>query len=330
MTEPQEVLAEEVPAEEVPEMAAADKLVPTLAERPTIAAVTLESFEQMMQIGDHLIMTEFLPKAFQIPAQVVAVVLTGQELGIPMMQSLRQIRIIKKQPALAAELMLALFFRAGGRVQWLRADEKIAQAKFIRKNGDEYVQTFSDKDAKGAGLIHDSMQTGDSWVTYRPAMLRARCISAAGRAFFPDIIGGLYTPEELESVSTGEMVDGVQVHTVGAPPEPIRAHEPMSKEQEALIRKLIRSHVFDDGYETQVNGKPHAVEGDRDKVLEWLSEPRTRAEASDQLNTIMAALNIRKEVERELKRIELEEEDEEARDTKALNEDKALKQAEGE
>ena len=50
---------------------------------------------------------------------------------------------------------------------------------------------FSLEDAARAKLA------GDNWQKYPAAMLRARVITAAARAYAPDVLDGVYDPDEL-------------------------------------------------------------------------------------------------------------------------------------
>lgn len=257
----------------------------TLVERspsPGSQTPTLAQFNEMLEIATVLLETEFLPVGLQTPGQVVAVILTGQELGVPMMQAVRLIQPVKGKPTSAAELMLALFMRAGGRIQWQETNDRIAQCKLVRPNGDEYVSRFTSEMAKRAGLIHDRLKPDAGWAKYREAMLRARAISSGLRAFAPDVIGGLYTAEELgaEFGTTGsiEMIDG-------EPVEPMTAERPISTAQEKLIKRLMASHVW--------------TQDEKDRVRDWLSEPRQWHEAHDKIQEITAELGKRKAVERD-------------------------------
>jgi hypothetical protein len=51
--------------------------------------------------------------------------------------------------------------------------------------------------AKRAGLA-----TKDVWKQYPRAMLRARVVSEGIRTIFPGVLGGLYTPEEVQDFDT--------------------------------------------------------------------------------------------------------------------------------
>jgi len=62
-----------------------------------------------------------------------------------------------------------------------------------RKNGFQYTVEFSMGDAQRAGIIRDK----SCWEKYPANMLRWRAIGYCADVVFPDVIGGMYRPEEL-------------------------------------------------------------------------------------------------------------------------------------
>jgi hypothetical protein len=118
---------------------------------------------------------------------------SGIELGLQPMLALRTLRLVKGRISIAAETMLALAIARGVTIEWKQADDGAAILTMTRSGHAPYTSTFTADDAKRAGL------GGDNWSKYRPAMLRARAISAGVRAYCPDVVSGLYTPEEVES-----------------------------------------------------------------------------------------------------------------------------------
>jgi len=137
----------------------------------------------------------FIPQAYiGNPGAIAACILTGAELGIAPMQSLRGIHVIEGRPTLSADLMLALAIRAGVRAQWLETTPDVARLRLERDGFEAHDHTFSMADATRAGLARRQ-----NWGRYPAAMLRARCLSAALRAWCPDVLGGgVYVEGEIE------------------------------------------------------------------------------------------------------------------------------------
>lgn len=136
----------------------------------------------------------FLPKHLQNPGQIAAVVLAGQELGIPPMASIRGIKLVMGNVTLDASLQLAVMARGGVRFKWLEQTDKVARLWLQRPGFEPHEQTFTIEDAQRAGVL-----SNDTWKKYPAAMLRARCVSAAGKAYAPDMLSGVYLAEELPS-----------------------------------------------------------------------------------------------------------------------------------
>jgi hypothetical protein len=128
------------------------------------------------------------------PEDAFVRILTGRQLGLSAMQSIRQVYNINGTPALDASLMLALCYRSPhlGRFDCLESTPERAVFVAARKGGVETTLTWTLEQARKAGL-----SSKDTWKNYPEAMLRARCISALARMVFPDAIMGLYTAEEL-------------------------------------------------------------------------------------------------------------------------------------
>lgn len=165
------------------------------------SSVQLRGIEDVIRLSRMLAEAHgFVPGhlAGKAPA-IAAAILTGVELGLGAMEAMRSIHIVNGKPQLSADLMLARAIRAGIRVTWLRSDEKMAHAKLERVGFTPHEETFSIEDAKRAELLKNP-----TWSKYPKAMLRARCISAAMRAFAPDVLGsGVYVEGEIDEPDGG-------------------------------------------------------------------------------------------------------------------------------
>jgi hypothetical protein len=140
--------------------------------------------------------TGFIPQHLKNEGEIAAVVLAGRELGLQPMVALRSLSMIKGKVVLAADVMLGLMIRSGVKVEWLAdgspAQGNVAKLKLSRPGHEPYVSTFSIEDAQRAGL-----SSNDNYKKHQGAMLRARCVSSAARAYCPDVLSGTYVPGEL-------------------------------------------------------------------------------------------------------------------------------------
>jgi hypothetical protein len=166
----------------------------------------------------------FVPKEMLgQPHAIAAAILTGQELGIGPMQSLRSIYVIDGRPMLAADLMLSLAIRAGVKHTWLEQTDRVARLRLQRAGFDPHEHVYTLEEAQRAGLARRQ-----NWQRYAPAMLRARCLSAALRAYCPDVLGaGVYVEGEI--VPDDDSASGEPASTSPPPRElapPPREPEP--------------------------------------------------------------------------------------------------------
>lgn len=154
--------------------------------------------------------TPFVPSTIQTEAAAFATILKGRELGIPAMASFAGIDIIKGRPSLKSELMLALIYRDHGdmAMRVVKSDDVVCTIDYKRRLWpSSNTFSFSIEDAKKAGLLNDASDgtpSNKNWLKRPDAMLRARCISAIARMAFPDSIGGLRTPDEVEEIAASE------------------------------------------------------------------------------------------------------------------------------
>lgn len=214
--------------------------------------VQIGSMGEVFRLADALAKARnFVPRAYAGDSNAIAAaILTGIELGIGPMEALRSIHMIEGKPTMSAELMLARALRAGIRCRWLRHDAAAAELE-VTRDGVVQRMSFTMDEAKAAGLAGKG-----NWSKFPAAMLRARCASAALRAFAPDVLGsGIYTPEEL-APDTAVREDGTPIDAT-----PARAEVVESKPAEAP-----RARTLDDCE-------------DADAVLAWCREHAHRLSA---------------------------------------------------
>jgi hypothetical protein len=148
-------------------------------------------------LANKLCKTEFVPSNLRNkPEAVLAVFLTGRELGIGPMQSLRDIYPVNGRPALMATLMVNRVRGLGHRFKTVKSTDQEAVVQIHRGDQPEPEPElrFTLADAKRAELIGK-----ENWRKYPTAMLWSRAAAAACRRDAPEALGGaVYTPEEIE------------------------------------------------------------------------------------------------------------------------------------
>ena len=158
----------------------------------TDAALPELSFAAMMQMGQALVGTGFLPDHIKNGPQAAAIILAGRELGMEPMRALRSLSLVKGKITEAADSQLARFKSDGGRAVWSELSETGAVLSLTHPNGDKHTETFTLDDARKAGLLSSGMYS-----KFPKAMLRSRAITAALKSIGWEGGSGVYDPSEL-------------------------------------------------------------------------------------------------------------------------------------
>ena len=148
-------------------------------------------FNQLVDAGNRMVKTGFLPDHIRTGEQFAAIVLVGREMGIPTMRAIRSLQIIKGNVTEKADSQLARFKEAGGRAQFEALDDARAVLHLVHPNGDTHTETWTINDSRKAGL------TGGMHGKFPRAMIRSRCITAALKSIGWAGAVGNYDPDEL-------------------------------------------------------------------------------------------------------------------------------------
>jgi 5'-3' exonuclease len=138
--------------------------------------------------------------AYGTPQAVLATVLAGREIGIPAMASLRAFHIIEGKPTMSAGAIQALVLKSR-LANYFRCTERTAdRATFVTKRGDdpEMTLTYTIEDGRQAWSKDDAAWKKSGWGRNPADMLVARASSKLARLVYPDVVSGLYAPEEME------------------------------------------------------------------------------------------------------------------------------------
>lgn len=155
------------------------------------------NYESSMSLAKAFVDSGFLPASIKKPAQALAIMQMGAELGIPPMRALTGIFPIEGRPTVGAVLLLERFKERGGSVQWHESGLERAAATFTGPDGSKHREEFTIAEAQMAGLVRD----GSNWKKHPRKMLRARVITGALRAMGES--GTCYIAEE-RGVETDE------------------------------------------------------------------------------------------------------------------------------
>lgn len=142
--------------------------------------------------------------AYGSPQAVLSTVMMGRELGLPAMASLRSVHVIEGKHSLSAQVMVALVLKSG-------------LAEFFEPISFSETEAVWETKRKGARnpikLTHTIEMARNAWPKLKADwersfvasgwgrnptdMLNARASARLARLVYPDLMAGLYTPEEL-------------------------------------------------------------------------------------------------------------------------------------
>lgn len=187
-----------------------------------------------MQLADQLAKSSLIPTALRgKPADVLVILMKGQELGLSPIQSLSEVSVIEGKPSSSAALKVALCVRRPDICEYFRMTESTAtKATYETKRaGNEPVSlSWTIEQAKTAGL------TGkQNWQRHPDAMLRARCSSALATAVYPDLVQGLMTFDEADEIP-GSRINGQSERDI-TPPAPLAASR--TEEVKAKLKEQL-------------------------------------------------------------------------------------------
>ncbi len=203
-----------------------------------------------------LLRSGLLPDAIKTPESALFIILTGRDMGLSPVQSLRGIYVIKGKVEVSADLQLGLFHRAGGRshLVTLTAEEAVLRldASWLLE---PHTESFTMEDARRANLV------SGNYKLFPKPMLRSRAITAGLKSIGFDATAGMYAPGEIGGPEAapdlpapvsivGEVIDLAQrpKSLKPLPPDPYApiedTGEAATEKQMLFLGKLLKSSVW--------------------------------------------------------------------------------------
>lgn len=207
------------------QQSAVPALQPSTLPSESVAALSgvfsFSSFDEATRAADLVAASDFAPKDFKgKPGNVLVAWQMGVEVGLKPMQALQNIAVINGRPSLWGDAFLAVIHAHPhfiDCIEWLedREGEGLTAVCVMKRRGREDVlRTFSEADAKQAGLYNKQ----GPWVQYRKRMLQMRARGFAGRDQFADALRGMTIAEEAyDSPQEREVHGETTPRTPGTP-----------------------------------------------------------------------------------------------------------------
>jgi len=159
------------------------------------------------------------------------IMVKGYEVGFSLTAAVDYIQVIQGKPCISAAGMLALI-QASDEVEnvTIAGDDQKCTVTMKRKGREPHSETFTMEMARKMGL-----ESKDQWRKMPALMLKWRAVSFCARAYCPDIIGGMYTSEEMRDVKEDQITDEPQAHLSDpqrpALPAPAPSDEPPQEQE---------------------------------------------------------------------------------------------------
>lgn len=165
-----------------------------------IQAIIPQDVEQVFRLANAISKSGLAPSTMKDPEKLVVAIMHGLEIGLPPMQAVQRIAVINGRPAIWGEALPALLWAKGFKIEEGVADG-VATCTVIRPDGSRITRTFTEAEAKKAGL----MGKPGPWQQYPNRMLQMRARGYACRDGAADALSGLYVAEELADAP--ELID---------------------------------------------------------------------------------------------------------------------------
>ena len=236
--------------------------VPTLTGGGNVLAIVPQTFEETMRISRAVVASGLAPAALiaklegdDAAAAVAVAIMSGAELGLKPMVSLRSFTVINGKPALYGDGLINVV-RMSGKVAYLRTgcEERggkmvgYCEAKRLDTSEDKRVE-FSQVDAERAGLWQteaivtkwnkwdkkNEQKPNDSpWYRFPQRMLAWRAAGYCLRELFGDVLGGIRDEFEVREIDEVETMRDITPEKPALPPKPPAPPAPPAKAAETV------------------------------------------------------------------------------------------------
>ncbi len=128
------------------------------------------------------------------PDAATILIATGLGLGMDPMQSLRSLHIVEGRVMIAADTMVALVMRSGTVESWAVTEKTEERCTIVakRKGRPEITRSYSQEDVDRAGLN----KPNGNHQKIPATMKHHRCCAIVCREEWPDVMLGMYAPDE--------------------------------------------------------------------------------------------------------------------------------------
>ena len=121
--------------------------------------------------------------------------------------------IIEGKLTMRADAMLGGYLSRGGKVKWTERSDKRVAATWICDGNEVEIAVTIEEMTKNGVAVGNNGKLKTNWQRFPRQMLTARNVSEAIRLLMPQIVAGIYTPEEVSDFSNNDK-HSIPVQTV--------------------------------------------------------------------------------------------------------------------
>jgi hypothetical protein len=142
-----------------------------------VQAIIPDTVEEVFRIAKAVAASGLAPNGMKSAEQITIAIMHGAEIGLPPMQAIQRIAVVNGRPTIWGDAVPALLLSRGFKLREWETDTA-SFCEVTRPDGTKIERSFSDADAKAAGLLGKS----GPWTQY--------------------VLAGLYISEEVQELDT--------------------------------------------------------------------------------------------------------------------------------
>lgn len=136
------------------------------------------------------------------PEQGMVLAMTCLAEGKAPLELAKTYHIIEGKLSMRADAMLGRYLTTGGKVKWLVRSDTEVRAIWSKDGNDVEISATLDEFKNNGVAIGANGKLKANWQKFPRQMLTARCVSEGVRLLAPQIVSGIYTPEEVQDFSS--------------------------------------------------------------------------------------------------------------------------------
>lgn len=161
--------------------------------------------------------------------------------GKPPLELAKTYHIIEGKLTMRADAMLGRYLTSGGKVKWTERSDKRVAATWICDGNEVEIAVTIEEMTKNGVAVGNNGKLKTNWQRFPRQMLTARNVSEAVRLLMPQIVSGIYTPEEVSDFSNSDrQIMPAQVAPVVQHTQPVAFEvvDENSSAKDSLIARL--------------------------------------------------------------------------------------------